>query len=107
MINISAALLWGFFATLVLSTIVRAAREYGISRMDIPLMVGLIVTPDRDRARAYGFLVHLMNGWIFSFIEERSCVKRATSGNQQSLEHTELNPFVIFVAFVVIFPPVQ
>jgi len=39
MINIGAALLWGFFATLVLSTIVRAARDYGISRMDIPLMV--------------------------------------------------------------------
>jgi len=68
MINISTALLWGFFATLVLSTIVRAAREYGISRMDIPLMVGLMVTPDRDRARMYGFLIHLVNGWILSLL---------------------------------------
>jgi hypothetical protein len=27
-----------------------------------------MVTPDRDRAKIYGVLLHLVNGWIFSFV---------------------------------------
>jgi uncharacterized membrane protein YagU involved in acid resistance len=36
--------------------------------MDLPLMLGLIVTRNRDRAKTYGFFIHLLNGWIFSLI---------------------------------------
>jgi uncharacterized membrane protein YagU involved in acid resistance len=31
-------------------------------------MMGSIFTPDRDRARVYGFFVHFINGWLFSLI---------------------------------------
>lgn len=61
-------LLWGFAGTTILTTILRASQALGLTRMDLPLMLGLIVTRDRDRAKTYGFFMHLLNGWIFSLI---------------------------------------
>ena len=31
-------------------------------------MLGTMVTPNRDRARVYGTLIHFVNGWLFSLI---------------------------------------
>jgi hypothetical protein len=31
-------------------------------------MLGTVMTPDRDRAKVYGFLVHMVNGWLFSAV---------------------------------------
>lgn len=61
-------LLWGFAGTTILTTILRASQALGLTRMDLPLILGLIVTGDRDRAKTYGFFMHLLNGWIFSLI---------------------------------------
>ncbi|HET7038065.1 MAG TPA: hypothetical protein VFI42_20495 [Thermomicrobiaceae bacterium] len=61
-------LLWGFAGTTVLTTILRLGQAAGLTRIDLPLILGLIFTPDRDRAKAYGFLVHFVNGWIFAGI---------------------------------------
>jgi uncharacterized membrane protein YagU involved in acid resistance len=36
--------------------------------MNIPYMLGTLFTPDRDRAKLYGFFVHLANGWLFSLL---------------------------------------
>jgi hypothetical protein len=36
--------------------------------MNIPYMLGTMVTPDRDKAKVYGSLLHFVNGWIFSFL---------------------------------------
>lgn len=66
--DLLAVLIWGFAGTTVLTTIMRASQMLRWTRMDIPLILGLIVTPDRDRARVYGFLMHLVNGWIFAAI---------------------------------------
>lgn len=66
--NLPAILLWGFAATTVLTTILRASQALGLTRMDLPLMLGLIMTRDRDRAKTVGFFAHLLNGWIFSLI---------------------------------------
>jgi len=63
-----AILLWGFAATTILTTILRASQAVGLTRMDLPLMLGLIITRDRDRAKVVGFFVHLLNGWVFSLI---------------------------------------
>jgi len=59
--------LWGLVATLVLTTISSVAQGLRLTRMNIPFMLGTMFTPDRDRAKIYGFMVHLFNGWIFSF----------------------------------------
>ncbi len=58
----------GFAATVVLTTIVAGSQSMGISRMDLSFMLGTMVTPDRDRARIYGFALHMLNGWAFAFV---------------------------------------
>lgn len=59
-------LLWGFAGTTILTTILRGCQALGLTRLDLPLLLGLIFTPSRDLAKVYGFLVHLLNGWLFS-----------------------------------------
>jgi uncharacterized membrane protein YagU involved in acid resistance len=34
--------------------------------MNIPYLLGSMFTPNRERAKLIGFLVHLVDGWIFS-----------------------------------------
>jgi uncharacterized membrane protein YagU involved in acid resistance len=60
--------LWSLVATLVLTTIASLAQGLRLTRMNLPFMLGTIFTPDRDRAKVYGFAVHLMNGWLFSLV---------------------------------------
>jgi hypothetical protein len=57
-----------FAATAVLTSMIRIAQAVGYTRMDLPLMLGTVMTPDRDRAKVYGFLVHIANGWLFSAV---------------------------------------
>lgn len=61
-------LIWGFAATVVLTTLASACQGLGLTRISIPYMLGTMFTPDRDRAKVVGFLVHLVNGWIFSLV---------------------------------------
>jgi uncharacterized membrane protein YagU involved in acid resistance len=66
--NIPGVLLWGFAATIVLTSTMAAGQGLGFSRMSIPFMVGTIFTPARDRAMVVGFGVHMVNGVIFALI---------------------------------------
>jgi uncharacterized membrane protein YagU involved in acid resistance len=45
-----------------------ATQALGITRMNIPYMLGTIFTPNRDRAKLYGFAVHVLFGWLFSLV---------------------------------------
>lgn len=60
--------LWGFVGTVVLTTAMTASQGMGLTRIDIPYMLGTMFTPDRDRAKLLGFIVHLVNGWLFSLV---------------------------------------
>jgi uncharacterized membrane protein YagU involved in acid resistance len=64
--NWQSWLLWGFVATVALTTVMAGSQGLGLTRMNLPYMLGAIFTPSRDRARLIGFGVHLLNGWIFS-----------------------------------------
>jgi hypothetical protein len=66
--NLGSALLWGFVATIVLTTLMAAAHALRITRMSIPFLLGTMFTPDRARARLIGFMAHLMNGWVFALV---------------------------------------
>jgi len=66
--NWDSWLIWGFAATIVLTTISSATQGLGLTRMNLPYMLGTIFTPDRDKAKLYGFLIHLLIGWVFSLI---------------------------------------
>ena len=58
----------GFVATLALSALLATSQGIGLTRMNVPYLLGTIVTHDRERARLYGFFAHLLNGWAFSIL---------------------------------------
>jgi len=66
--NWASWLVWGFAGTVVLTMLMGGSQGVGLTRMNIPFMLGTIFTPDRDRAKVYGILLHLVNGWIFSIV---------------------------------------
>src|ERR1051325_11156186 len=66
--NIASWLVWGFASTVVLTTIMSATQSLGMTRMNIPYLLGTMFTPSRDRAKFVGVLVHFVNGWVFSLL---------------------------------------
>lgn len=66
--NIGNLILWGFAATLLLTILLAASRPLGLTRMDLPFMLGTLFTPNRKKAPWLGFLAHLTMGWVFAFI---------------------------------------
>jgi hypothetical protein len=67
-VNFGDILVWGFGATVVLTTVLRGAQALAITRIDLPFMIGSAFTPNRDRAKAIGYAVHLVNGWLFALV---------------------------------------
>lgn len=59
---------WGLVATALLTMTLRFSQAFGITRMDLPFMLGTAFTPDRDRAKAIGVVVHLVVGWVFALL---------------------------------------
>jgi hypothetical protein len=59
--------LFGLLATTVLTAVMIAAQLAGLTRLDLPLLLGTLVSEDPDRARGAGFFIHLGAGQIFAF----------------------------------------
>jgi hypothetical protein len=57
---------FGLLATGALTAVMIAAQMAGWTRLDLPLVLGTLVTPDPDRARVAGFFIHLVAGQIFA-----------------------------------------
>jgi hypothetical protein len=66
--NAGSILLWGFAATIALTTLMAACHGIGLTRMSIPFLLGTILTPNRDRALVVGMVFHTVNGWAFAFL---------------------------------------
>lgn len=66
--KIHHALAGGFAGTLVLTSVLRAASEARLTRMDLPFLLGTIVTADRRRAKAVGYAAHFGAGMVFALI---------------------------------------
>lgn len=66
--NWPLCLLAGFAGTLLLTTLEAGAQQLHMTRMSIPYLLGTMLTPDRDRAKLYGLLAHLINGQIFALL---------------------------------------
>ena len=58
--------LFGLGATASLTGVMIAAQLAGLTRLDLPLVLGAVVTEDPDRARVYGFFIHLAVGQGFA-----------------------------------------
>lgn len=67
-LNWNDVLLWGFGATTFLTTVMSGAQSVGWTRMSITFILGAMLTPDRDRAKLYGFALHFLNGWLFALL---------------------------------------
>jgi hypothetical protein len=59
---------FGFVATVLLTAIMVLAQLAGLSRMDIPMMLGTVFVEEPDRARVVGTFVHLANGQVFAIL---------------------------------------
>jgi hypothetical protein len=60
------AVVGGLAGTLVLTTVLRTASELGLTRMDLPFLLGTAVTADRVRAKALGYTLHFAFGLLFA-----------------------------------------
>lgn len=56
----------GFVGTLVLTTCLRAGSELGLTRMDLPFLLGTAFAADRKRAKAIGYGLHFVAGQVFA-----------------------------------------
>ncbi|MBX9625524.1 MAG: hypothetical protein K2X82_17085 [Gemmataceae bacterium] len=66
--NFDDWLLWGFVGTVVLSVVVAAGQGFGLTRMNLPYLLGTMFTPDRDRAKLVGVGCHFLSGWAFALL---------------------------------------
>lgn len=57
---------FGLLSTALLTAVMIAAQLGGLSRLDLPLILGTVLTPDPDRARVAGAGVHLLVGQCFA-----------------------------------------
>ena len=66
--NWGGSFLWGFVSTVVLTSLLAVSQGLGLTRINLPFMLGTMFTPDRDRAKLVGFGVHLANGWWLALL---------------------------------------
>ncbi|MGV9213935.1 hypothetical protein ACTFTM_18935 [Micromonospora sp. RB23] len=60
--------LFGLVATAALTAAMITAQLAGLTRLDLPLVLGTFVTADPDRARVVGFFLHLCAGQGFALV---------------------------------------
>ncbi len=71
---------FGLVATTMLTAVMIAAQLGGLSRLDLPLLLGTVVTEDPDRARVAGFFIHLGvgQGFALGYAASFALLDRAT-----------------------------
>ena len=63
-------LLWGFVATVFMTTIMLGAQGLGLSRLSLPFLVGTAVTGRLRRAYVFGYVIYALGGLCFAFLYE-------------------------------------
>lgn len=58
---------WSLLSSVVFTTLLAASQGFGVTRMNIPYLLGTMLTPDRDRAKIYGVLLHLAIGLVIAY----------------------------------------
>jgi hypothetical protein len=66
--TIWGAIAGGFVGTLVLTTGLRGASELRLTRVDLPFLLGTMLSANRARAKALGYLLHFIAGEVFALI---------------------------------------
>jgi hypothetical protein len=60
------AVVGGIAGTLVLTTALRAASEFRLTRVDLPFLLGTAFTESRRHAKALGYVLHFAFGVVFA-----------------------------------------
>jgi hypothetical protein len=79
-VTVWGALAGGAVGTVVLTSGLRLAQEAGLTRMDIPLLLGTALTEDRRRATFVGYAIHFVNGLLFALVYGAVFVAVGTAG---------------------------
>jgi hypothetical protein len=66
--SVLGALVGGFAGTVVLTTVLRTATEVHLTRIDLPFLLGTIVTGNRTIAKAVGYGFHFVLGLAFALV---------------------------------------
>ncbi|MCH7230932.1 hypothetical protein L0U85_08725 [Glycomyces sp. L485] len=64
--TVAGALAGGLIGTLVLTSLMRAANELKLTRMDLPFLLGTALSGNRARAKAVGYALHFCFGLVFA-----------------------------------------
>jgi hypothetical protein len=62
------ALAGGVGGTFVLTSALRVASATGLTRMDLPFLLGTVLAAQRDRAKLLGYLLHFGFGLAFALV---------------------------------------
>jgi hypothetical protein len=65
-VTVAGAVAGGVVGTVVLTSGLRLAQELGLTRMDLPLLLGTAFSGNRGWANVIGYAVHFANGVLFS-----------------------------------------
>ncbi len=61
-----SVIMGGLIATTILTVLIQASQSLHLTRMDLPYMLGTMFTPNRDKAKVYGVILHFINGLVFA-----------------------------------------
>jgi hypothetical protein len=67
-VNAWGAVAGGLVGTLVLTTGLRAASEFRLTRMDLPFLLGTVFSGNRVHAKALGYVLHFIAGQVFALV---------------------------------------
>lgn len=67
-IQLGSILLWGLFATGLLTLIMSGSQGLGWSRISFPFMIGSIFSSRRSRAMLFGIGLHFVLGEVFALL---------------------------------------
>ena len=66
--SIFLILIWGFIATLIMTSLLFMAQNLGWSRLNMPYLLGSFFTGNRNEANVLGFILYVLGGWFFAFV---------------------------------------
>jgi len=66
--SVWGALAGGLVGGIVVAVGIELCQALGLTRIDFPLLLGTALVESRDRARAVGFAIHIVNGLLFSLV---------------------------------------
>ena len=68
MTHLASVVLWGFVATIDMTTVMRGAQGLGMSRLSLPFLFGTAVTGRLDLAYVLRHGLYALGGWSFAFL---------------------------------------